>query len=291
MPASAPPAGGTPIPGSVPGSQSPPTPGTPNPNPPPTDKSVDTPLKQSGAGVPEEELRRLRELNAAQEATLRDYHRQNTELTQRLRGLDERVKKVEAPPGPSEDEVNQEFWKNPSGVMSRLIKEEMARTVGPLNERLSQQTQMSEYERTKQRLKAEYSDIWDKIEGSVDEFVRNASAQGVEINDQVMTVAALTASGMYYRGQIPGAPPAAPRASEPKKEEERPTTVFTPPHLRPSAPPIPGTEPAKKELRDLTENEKRLARERGMTTEQYLQWLDVPPEGVIASKIGRKEGE
>lgn len=290
MGTSAKPAGGTPIPGSTPGSQSPSTPETRTPNPPPTDKNVETPQSPAGTGVPDEELRRLRELNAAQEATLRDYHRQNAELRQRQRELDQRLSKVETPPGPSEDQMNQEFWKNPTGVMNKLIKDELARTVGPLNERIQAQSQMSEYDRAKQQLKLKYNDIWDKIEGSVDDFVRTASAQGVEVNDQLMEVAALTASGLYYRGQIPGVAP-TPHVAEPKKEEERPASVFTPPHLRPSAPPIPGAEPPKQELRDLTENEKRLARERGMTHEQYLQWLDVPPEGVVASRIGRKEGE
>lgn len=281
------PAGGTPIPSSGSGSQ--PTQGTKNDQAPPTDKSVDNPQPVPGSGVPAQEVERLRQLNAAQEQVLRDQNRKNAELTQRLRDMDARISKVETP-APSTDDMNAEFWKNPVGVMNQLIRDEMKKTVGPLNEQLSRQTQMSEYEKSKLRLKAQYSDIWDKIETSVDNFITAASAQGVEVNDQLMDVAALTSSGLYYRGQL-GEKPVFPGSQPNDKREDPvpPQPVFSPPHLRPSAPAIPGAEPEKPQARELTENERRLARERGWTPEQYLAWLDVPPEGVAHSKLGREE--
>lgn len=290
MAASLKPEGGTPIPSSAGGSSSQSTPPTKSEKDQHTDPNVDTTPKVPGAGVSAEELERLRSLNAAQEATLRDYHRQNTELVQRLRSIDDRVKRVETPE-PSEAEMNQEFWKNPTGVMNRLIKDELNRTVGPLNERLSRESAMSEYDRAKLKLKEQYSDIWDQISPSIDAFINQATSQGVELNEQLMNVAALTASGMLYRGQIPGVSPVKKEEPNPTKEEGKPATVFTPPHLRPSAPMIPGAEPEKKEHRQLSENERRIARERRLTDEQYLAWLDVPPEEVVRSRIGKEEGK
>jgi hypothetical protein len=46
--------------------------------------------------------------------------------------------------------------------------------------------------------------------------------------------------------------------------------VITPPHLAPSSPPLPRSN-AETKTRELTENERRLARERRMTDAQYLE--------------------
>lgn len=302
VPATAPPAG-TPVPSAadLASRQTPPTnpPAAPATNPP--GGNVDTTRGAAGAGVPQEELERLRSLNAAQEAALRDMHGQNTRLHQQMRDLDGRVKRVENPE-PSVDDQNQEFWKNPVGVMNKLIQAELQKTVGPLNERLTRDSSLTAYDRAKLNLKSQYSDIWDKIEPYVDQFVQQATTQGMEVNDQLMNVAALTASGAYYRNQIPGVTPGAPNPNptpapavppvappNPNPAPPTPTSVFTPPHLRPSAPVIPGQEQQQVERRQLTENERRLARERKMTDEQYLDWLEVPPEGVIHTKIGKPE--
>lgn len=227
-------------------------------------------------------------------------HGQNTRLHSEMRTLGQRVTKVENPE-PSVDDQNQEFWKNPVGVMNKLIQAELQKTVGPLNERLTRDSTLTAYDRAKLTLKTQYADIWGSIEPYVDQFVQQATSQGMEVNDQLMNVAALTASGAYYRGQIPGATPGAPNPNptpapvtpatppNPNPAPQTPASVFTPPHLRPSAPVIPGQEPQKVERRQLTENERRLARERKQTDEQYLDWLEVPPEGVIHSSLGKPE--
>lgn len=242
------------------------------------------------------ELTQEQRIIAAQEATLRDQHRQLTELTQRQRSLDERVTRTEKGPEPTEADLNENFWKNPTGVLGGLIERELAKTVAPINERLnkiSQSGQLTEYDRAKLEIKKQYEDIWDQIEPHIDEWARGATAAGTEVNEQLLNLAALTASGAYYRGQLPGmterptAAPAAPPAREPAPPGDR--TVATPPHLRPSAPPVPGQDrPAAKEVRALTENEARLARERKQTPEEYLAWLEVPPEQVVHSQVGRK---
>lgn len=235
-------------------------------------------------------------LIAAQEAALRDQHRQITELTQRVRGIDERTRPVEPTP-PSEADLNQDFWKNPAGVVSQLIKQEIKQTVAPLNEqlsRMSQTTQMSEVDRTKARVKEEYKDIWDKIEPAIDEFLESHKRSGNDVTPQLLEVAALTATGAYHRGKlqlhgVPVTPEPTPTARTENPPRENRSMGDAPAHLRPSAPNAPTHDQKQAaEVRQLTENEARLARERGMTPEQYINWLQTPPEQVIHSKIGKE---
>jgi hypothetical protein len=111
------------------------------------------------------------------------------------------------------------------------------------------------------------------------------------VNDQLLSVAALAATGAYHRGllgPVLPSPSPAPAPTPPPAAPAARADMATPPHLRPSAPAVPGHErPTSPPLRDLTENEARLARERGMTKEAFLSWIDVPADQVVHSKIGR----
>lgn len=280
-PESAPPApSGTPIPtaAELEASRRQTIPPTPNPQSPPTEGQSVLP--------PTSEPTREQRLLAAQEQVLRDQSRQIAEMQGRL-------KKMETPPPPPVADLDRKFWESPTTAIQELIQNELKKTVDPINERLNGQASETAFDRAKKRLKEEYRDIWDKIEPSIDQWARDHSAGGGELNDQLIDLAALTASGAYYRGKLGNSP--APVAVPTPVSTPSPTPtpapsggIVTPPHLRPSAPVIPGHEtPEKPQLRDLTENEKRLARERGQTPEQYLAWIDVKPEDVVKSKIGR----
>jgi len=224
-------------------------------------------------------------LIASQEAVLKEQQRNLAAMQQRLRGIEERQTRAETPAGPTLEEQNADFWKNPVGVIDTLIQRELKKTVEPINQRLNAGAAVTEYDRAKARLKVEYADIWDKIEPSLDQWAAGAQQNGQAINEELIGLAALTASGAYYRGQLPNVPAPTAPATPPSPPVP---VVQTPPHLRPSAPVIPGHEqPNKPEVRALTENEARLARERKMTPEQYLAWIDVPPEQVVHSNLGR----
>lgn len=250
------------------------------------------PPAQATSGVPEQELENARKLIALQEGVMRDAARRENELTQRLRGMEERVSKIEAP-GPTEEQRNNDFWKNPhravAEIVAETVKTEMARTVGPLNERLQKSDAETAYDRAKARIKAmpQFKDVWQHIEGAVDEFARGAAAKGVEVNDALVDTAAINAFGAFQLGLLPNKPgaPNPPAPTPPAR-----TTVQDPPHLRPSVAAIPGRETNDKPaIRELTENEKRLAREKNQTPEQFLEWLAVPAQMVIHSTIGKPE--
>lgn len=259
----------------------------------PSAPATEAPVSGASVQPAQQEPTAEQRLIASQEALLREQARNLASMQQRLRGIEERQIKAEEPAGPTLEQQNADYWKNPVGIISELISKELKRTVDPINQRLQQGESVSEYDRVKARLKLEYADIWDKIEPSIDNWASSATQNGQQLNDELVSIAALTASGAYYRGQLPGharpgnpSPPAAPPA--PPAPPSTGTEVLMPPHLRPSAPLIPGQDqPQKKEVRALTENEARLARERKMTNEQFLAWIDVPPEQVVHSTLGR----
>lgn len=285
---------GTPIPRAASQSASiPPT------NPPAAQATEGQQAPQSGASVapPSTPAQPTREqqLIAAQEQVLRDQAQELARLRQSQRTIEGRVQAIESP-GPTREDLNQEFWKNPVGIVANLIQSELKKTVDPINQYISGQRVESAYDRAKNRLKAEYGELWPTIEPEVDRFVQAASQAGNEVNDQLLNVAALAATGAYHRGLLGGGnngtPPSssAPPATPPQPPASPRIDMTAPPHLRPSAPVIPGHERDQKpETRALTENEARLARERGQTAEQFLAWLEVPPDQVVHSKIGRPQ--
>ena len=277
------------------GSQSPPTQQTSQQQGQSTEGGQAT---QAGASVAPptttQEPTREQRLLAAQESLLREQQQELARLRQGQRTIESRVATIENPP-PSREDQNQRFWKDPVGVVGELIQGELKKTVDPINQYIAGQRTETAYDRMKARLKGEYGDLWPHIEGEVDRFVQAASGAGNQINDDLLNVAALAATGAYHRGLLGGphsgeapngTPPAPPQA--PPQPAPPVSRDMTPPHLRPSAPSVPGHErPQGRQYRDLTENEARLARERGMTKEAFLDWIEVPPDQVVHSKIGR----
>jgi len=86
-------------------------------------------------------------------------------------------------------------------------------------------------------------------------------------------------------------PAPAPTPQFAQHQQPRPTTqqgapVPNPPYMRPSGAPRPGAQ-APTTTRKLTELEKRLAREAGMSEADYLNCLETPANKVIDSDIGK----
>jgi len=275
-------------------SQSPTTPATNGQPAPSTEGQQPT---QPGASVtppaPTEPTREQK-LIAAQEQVLREQQQELTRLRQTQRGIETRVQAIESP-APSREDFNRQFWQDPMSIVDTL-KAELAKTVEPINQYISGQRTETQYDRLKIELKSQFSDVWPHIEREVDRFVEAAAGAGNEVNAQLLNVAALAATGAFHRGllgdnsSLSPAPPAPPAPTPPASPAQPRADMTTPPHLRPSAPTPPGHEqPQKPPTRELSENEKRLARERSMTPEQFLSWIEVPPDQVVHSKIGRAQ--
>lgn len=284
---------GTPIKSGEGQSSSPKTPETSQPGAPATEgASVDTTTRQAGEGVPAEELRRAREIIEAQDQVIREQAQGLARANQQGRELDGRMRRLEEGPPPSREQLDKKFWESPTTVLGEMISSELKKTVGPLNERFQRVAEETELDKYKKNIKAQYGDNWALVEPAIDQFVEAAQGQGVALSEQLVGIAAASAFGtlaLQGKVRIAGQPPEPKPADPSPRPAERPAAVTTPPHLRPSAPQIPGKESDKPARRELTENERRLARERRMTEDQYLDWLETPPEQVIHSRIGKEQ--
>jgi len=215
--------------------------------------------------TPEEEFRRKEELYLD---TIREQGQKLTELTELVRKRDE-------PPPP--EASAEDFFKSPVMQSRKIVREELDAAIKPLKDFIAEFKSGSAYDRLKAKFKADprFTEVFANYEALIDEAMSKN-----EPTDNAMLATISGIIGAASLGLLGGrAAPSTPA---------RPN-VATPPHLRPSAPLPPSPPDGKPKQRALTENERRLARERSMTDEQYLSWIDVKPEDVIRSKVGREE--
>ena len=193
---------------------------------------------------------------------------------------------------PSVEDSAKDFYANPA----KAIKDALAEAIAPLNAFKSRFESDSEYGRVKKNLMAnpvfaqhmanpEFSAI-------IDELVSKGTEAGTEVSEGMVEAAIKHTIGSIVTGDVVLSPVKGSETTVEVKETGREDT-FIPPYLAPSSPPHKKTVEGK-QYRDLTENEARLAKERGMTKEDYLNWLEVDATDVIDSKIGipaKKEGD
>lgn len=258
---------------SPPSSETPPTPETPvTPGQP-----IDTTGGVAGAGVPREEFEKLAQF-------LRDQQQVTQSLIQQNRELAARAARP-AEPEVSEDQLNKQVWDKPYTMLQKMIREELSALGKPMNEILG--------DRRFEKVSKEYEDIWPLIEPTVRNFVDQAKAQGHEVNEQLISVAALSASGAYYRGRLPGVTPPPVRTETPAPVTPPGTPrapVADPPFMRPSAPRTPNNGEPPKNKREYTEVERRLMRERRMTEEEWDFYISASPTDFLTKDKPKKEG-
>lgn len=249
----------------------------PNPNPNPSDGVTD------GDPPPEDEVTRLSRYTGILEATLRE---QNATI-QRLNESHAAPAPTPTPaPAPVDPSVaRQEFYNDPAGATRRTIREELETTVKPLLDFVQEFKGQGLLGTLKAKMKADarFAPHWDAaVEQAVDETL--SRLQPSQINEQTMQSAVVQAIGLKTMGLLSGS--TAPAPTPAPSPTPTPTRVpSTPPHMRPSAPPAPGSGNGAKKLRPLTENEERLRREQKMSHEEYLFWLDVPANEVATAKF------
>lgn len=201
-----------------------------------------------------------------------------------IREKEARIKQLEAQqqqkqePELTPDAQKNRFFNEPMTV----LREEIQKTIAPLVQFTQTFQNQQVYDKIKNRFRVDprFKDIFPSVESTVDHIMSQS-----EVTEQNVNAAVLSAIGMYTTGLIPttnqqtSSRSAAPQ--NPQSQQKR--DVVTPPHLRPAAPASPSGE-KKKEGRELTENERRLARASKMTDEQYLNFIDVDPSSVATYK-------
>lgn len=223
---------------------------------------------------------------------LEDTLRENNRQIQLLQDQVERRPAAPATPAPTltPEEERNAFFNNPKGETRNIVAEEMGKQLAPLLEFVKQVPRPGN-ETLKNRIKydpryASYFSQDPLVEQAFDAVVANTPRVDEGVAHAIMS----QVIGWQVTGQLrtvlglPNVPVTTQPAPTPT-----PTTMPNqpaPPYMPPTAPATPRTTPTKS-VRELTENERRLARERGMSPEQYLQWLEVPADQVVRSDIGR----
>jgi hypothetical protein len=192
------------------------------------------------------------------------------------RELDEARKPKEQPPTPEEEK---EFFDKPKSIVRDLIRQEIREAVKPFNESAAQQQRamlIAEIKRQMRAKPAQFPYI-DQVEGLFDQIL--AQAAGIDAN---VAVAAYNTALGYHISQGGRLEAAAPKTDNlPTPNRGNVPVNNNPPHIRPSAPPTPPSNGTKK-LRQLTENERKIARFNGQSDEEYLIWSgEMDPREVV----------
>lgn len=199
---------------------------------------------------------------------------------------------------PTIEESAKTFYANPM----KAIEEALEKAVAPLHEFKNRFESDSEYEKIKKGLMVNpvYAQHLDNAEFAsiIDDLINEGTRSGIEISVGNVEAAIKHTIGSIVTGDIVLTPvkgsETVVKGVETKVEvkEGQREDMQIPPYLAPSSPPYKKAADVK-QYRELTENEARLARERGQSKEEYLDWLEVDPADVIDSKIGmpvKKEG-
>lgn len=177
------------------------------------------------------------------------------------------------PPPPPTEPVGERkgFWDGPEEYLERdrnVLLEEMRKMVSPFHSDLS----ASKETRARTQMRSEFGEEWDRYEPVVNGLLAEGQAQGLGVdpsNPQMLRTLFYTAKG-YMAAEGP-TPTEAPKPSIPQH--------------RPSGAPLPDETGGKPQLRELTENERRLAKESHMTHEEYLNWQEMDEGDVIKTEL------
>jgi hypothetical protein len=157
-----------------------------------------------------------------------------------------------AEPAPAPRAEPTDFYDNPRQAIREEIGEMIAPFVSDLRE--------SRTDRARETVRNEFGAEWNEMEPIVDNLIAQGRNAGMTINEHdpaMLRTLFYTAKG--YQNHVSGGLPQPTKSAPPRI-----------PQHRPSAAPLPesGAKPA---LRELTENERRLAREWDMTHEEYIE--------------------
>ena len=191
------------------------------------------------------------------------------------RELDETRKPKETAPTPEEEK---EFFDKPKSIVRDLIRQEIREAVRPFNESAAAQQRAALIAEVKRqmRLKPAQFPYIDQVESLFDQILSN-----VQVIDANVSVQAYNTALGYHISQGGRLEAKAPDAPSAPPNRGTPPVSNNPPHIRPSAPPAPPSG-GKQKLRQLTENERKIARFNGQSDEEYLIWSgDMDPKDIV----------
>ena len=178
------------------------------------------------------------------------------------------------------------------------IQDELARQIAPLRDEITTARKELSAPNVRDKLRGEFTD-WDKVEPYVDYLL--AQRDFPEPNDEgLLRMLYLTGKGLMVHqgisveaGAPPSPAPGAPTPVAPVVPTAAPVVI--PPQHPASTPPAPPPAPvAATTVRELTEAEKRLAREQKLTPEEFIKWQEMDMDEVAVADFDipaeKKEG-
>ena len=194
--------------------------------------------------------------------------RQNQQLKNQIA---EMQKKQNEPPPADREALKKEFYNDPIAAIEKVV----SRVNAPLNDFVAVTKNDNAYANIKNAIRnnPQFASKFPKIEATVDNIVRQALDSGSPLSEGLVYSAVLSSIGLVEIGQVPGVSFRDPEPPVPPANKTEPRNVITPPHLAPSSPPLPNNNSAPRQ-RELTENEKRLARASKLSDKEYLDLLE-----------------
>jgi hypothetical protein len=165
-----------------------------------------------------------------------------------------------------------DFWKNPVQTNQKVFKQLLEETIAPFRQDLAR-TQQAQ---VRTELRAELPDF-ERYEPYIDQMLANGQF-GDAPNRNVLRMLYFTARGYVHAQGGEAPPPRQPSTREGNMGHPERKPSAPPPQHRPSSTPLPKGQDGQPKLRDLTENEKVLARSWGMSKEEYLSLQEAPAD-------------
>ncbi len=213
------------------------------------------------------------------EETVRQQGQQISDLTRRMQ-------QVEATPPKTEEKISSsEFFAEPAAAIENLLEKQ----IKPLREEVAEAKRLATAPAAREGLRREFPD-WDQVEPYVDHLLQQQDFPD-PTNPGLLKTLYYTAKGLMVSSGVDIGSPAAqpPHAPQGVVPGQAPPGMAPPQHRASTPPPPPRTPGETAPARQLTELEKRLAREWKMSDEEYLYWQDLDERDVPTSVYGMPE--
>lgn len=162
-------------------------------------------------------------------------------------------------------EQEKEFFDKPRSSVAEIVRHEMKQQTEPLNQFVAQMQRQQLIENLKGQMRSNPSQFpyIGQLEGMFDQIMTQAGV----IDANTAIAAYNTALGYYISngGQL--------NTQTPTQQQPNRTNVPTPPPFKPTAPP-PSPTSSNRKVRQLNENEKKIARFNGFSDEEYLVYTE-----------------
>jgi len=183
-----------------------------------------------------------------------------------------RINELAEVPAPAAPEVTPEpsgdFFDDPLGHLRR----ELGAAVAPINQEIANLKAQTQVNSAWQAAEAKFADFG-KYRPYIEQMLTNSNIPVASLTPELVESYYYGAKG-YVATHNTEAEAAAP---------ETPAQRPPPPQHRPSGAPLPAS--MQNKPRELTEDERRMAREWGMTAEEFIEWGNKDEEDVVAKEV------